>query len=352
MAKRRFILRHMRSPGDLVCLTALMRDIHLTYPGVFETDFSTTVPDIWDNNPYVTRLWNHDHKAPVLSPDATLVDCQYGDGLRAQNHETVHFCTWFHRDFEKQTGIPVKVHYPHGDLHLSEEEKAVSPVIGRYWLLLSGGKSDFTIKVWRTSYFQEVVDRLNDAGLGIAQRGSTEKGHWHPQLHSDNMVDLVGWGGTREFLQAIYHAEGVICGVTAAMHIAAAFHKPCVVIAGGREAWWWEAYVRENRGLGEARHLLRVPHRFLHTIGRLDCCRNHGCWRNKVVAIPGSKDKSFCKRPIHYPDMPIAECMDMITPDMVVNAVMSYYYDGTLPPVDDDSPVTLDTLGLWGRGET
>jgi len=329
-AKRKFILTHMLSPGDLVCLSALMRDIHLTYPGEFETDFFTTVAPIWDNNPYITRLWNHDEKHPVItSPGATFIKCDYGKGLREQQTEAIHFCQYFHRDFERQTGIPVKFHHPSGELHLSDIEQSTPPVKVKYWLLISGGKSDFTIKVWNTKSFQRVVDMLGEVGLGVVQTGSTAKGHWHPELHGDNLINLCGWGNFREFLQQVYHAEGVICGVTAAMHMAAALGKPCVVLAGGREAWWWEAYVRENKGLGDARTQLTVPHRFLHTIGQFDCCKTHGCWKDKVVKI--DRSDSLCTLPIITDEMPMAACMHAITPEMVVTAALSYYADGTIP---------------------
>lgn len=332
-AKRRFILAHHRSPGDLVCLTSLVRDIHLTYPGQFELDVNTTVKPIWDNNPYLTRLWNHNAKTPaMIHPEAQMITCNYGKGIKEQNRETIHFCGYFHRDFKEQTGIDVPLHLPYGDIHLSEKEKEESPVEGRYWLILTGGKSDFTIKVWHTDYFQEVSDQLGQMGLGVVQTGANHGGHWHPKLTGDHVADLVGWGTFRQFVQQIYHAEGVICGVTGAMHIAAALQKPCVVVAGGREAWWWEYYGPENKGLGDARHKFTVPHRFLHTIGLLDCCKHVGCWRNKVVPI--GNDKSLCKRPIITSRMPIAECMQMIQPHHVMDAVMSYYTDGSLPPID------------------
>lgn len=342
MNKERLILSHHRAPGDLTCLSALLRDIHLTYPGRFETDLATSVTPLWQNNPYVTKLWNHNSKAPKLHHKGTRwINCQYGKGLKEQNRETIHFISYFHRDFQRQTGIPVKLHYPYGDIHLSNAEKSTPPVLGRYWLMMVGGKSDYPIKAWYSQYYQEVANRLGDIGLGVVQSGAAFRGHWHPRLKGDHVIDLVGWGGFREWLQQIYHAEGVICGVTGAMHIAAALQKPCVVVGGGREAWWWEAYVRENRGLGDARHKLTVPHKYLHTIGLLDCCRHHGCWRDKLE--PGNHRKPICLRPIRRPEMTVAECMMMVTPEHVTEAVMEYYTDNTLKPIqlkDSMQPAT------------
>lgn len=347
MAKRRFILAHKRSPGDIVTMSALVRDIHLTHPGKYETDVQTTVMPVWDNNPYLTRLWNHDqHNPQLFQRNVETITCQYGKGITEQNSETIHFVPYWHRDFERQTGIKVKCHYPYGDLHLTEKEKSESPINGRYWLVMTGGKSDFTIKVWNTGFFQETANRLNNMGLGFVQSGAAFGGHWHPKVKGSNVVDLVGWGGFREWVRQVYHADGVICGVTGAMHIAAALHKPCVVIAGGREAWWWEAYVRENKGFLGCQDKIRVPHRFLHTIGQLSCCKHRGCWRNKVVQISG--DKSVCKMPIMTEIMPMAACMEMITPDMVEHSVLSYYADGTITP-PPDTQLAHDIAQLHGK---
>ena len=38
---RKIILKNNLSPGDLVMLTAAVRDLHLSYPGCFETDVRT-----------------------------------------------------------------------------------------------------------------------------------------------------------------------------------------------------------------------------------------------------------------------------------------------------------------------
>lgn len=331
---KRFVIVHRRSPGDIVCLTALIRDIHLTYPGQFELDVDTTCKDLWRHNPYITRLWNHNSKKPKLThPQTQFLKLTYGEGIRVQNTNTVHMCAYFHRNFKKQTSIEVPVQLPHGDLHLSEEERTVPLVTGRNWVILSGGKTDATVKVWRPDYFQTVTDSLLDMGLGVVQAGGNDSGHWHPQL--EGALDLVGQTSLRDFIRLIYHADGVICGVTAAMHIAAALGKPCITIAGGREAWWWEAYVNENKGFGPiASGNISMPHQYLHTIGLLDCCRHHGCWKNKV--IPLNNDKLVCKRPIYLPGQVTPECLNIITPKLVLEAVMKYYTDDSLPPINID----------------
>ena len=53
---RRLILRNFQSPGDIVMLTAAVRDLHLAYPGQFVTDVRTSCPELWEHNPYLTAL--------------------------------------------------------------------------------------------------------------------------------------------------------------------------------------------------------------------------------------------------------------------------------------------------------
>jgi len=325
MANRKFVLLHNRAPGDVVVLTALARDLKLAYPNV-EIDVDTSAMDLWRNNPYLTEgLKKKKDKTGI-----EMIKCQYGDGIREQNSATVHFLSYFHRDFKKQTGLNVPLTLPYPDLHLSEQEKAVAPIEGRYWIVISGGKSDFTAKVWDVRKMQTVSDRIQaELGAGVVQVGGNDKGHWHPPI--SGALNMIGHTNLRDLLRLLHHSDGIVCGVTGPMHMAAALQKPCVVVAGGREAWWWEAYVNENKGFGPvASGKLKVPHRYLHTIGLLDCCQHRGCWKNKVVKI--GEDKSLCKHPVLYPGQPVPLCMDMITPDHVMAAIKSYYSDGTLAP--------------------
>jgi len=328
MKTRKIVLCHKRAPGDTLVLTGLVRDIALSHPGQFEIGVDTSAMDLWRHNPYV----NHElHAQRKKNPSGIeYVKIQYGKGIRDQNYEPVHFLPYFHRDFEIQCKTKVPLQYPYPDLHLSDEEKAIPCVEGRYWVVTSGGKSDFTAKVWHVRKLQRVVNQLTEKGMGCVQVGGNDTGHWHPPLQ--NVVNLVGQTNLRDLARLIYHSEGVICGVTCMMHMAAALQRPCIVLAGGREAWWWEGYVRENPALQQAKYPLNVPHQFLHTIGLLDCCKEHGCWRNKVV--PLRDDKSLCLHPVMKPGQPVPLCMDMITPKHVMEAIVKYYKNTDLAPID------------------
>ena len=322
---QRIVLSHHCAPGDTVVLTGFVRDLALTYPGRYTIGVHTSAMDLWRHNPHIDHSISGDKRLGNIEH----IRMKYNRGIRDQNYEPVHFLPYFHRDFEEQKGVKVPLRLPYPDLHLSPEERNIPLIEGRYWVLITGGKSDFPAKAWASSYFQEVVHGLAAMGLGAVQAGSTSSGHWHPPLKS--VINLVGRTNLRDLMRLIHHADGLICGVTCAMHMAAALQRPCICLAGGREAWWWEAYVRENKGLAPVQALLQVPHKFLHTIGLLDCCRQHGCWVNKVV--PLNKDKSLCKLPTTVAGQPLPTCMDMIKPAHVLEAVMQYYEDKSLPPI-------------------
>lgn len=337
MAKtvRKIILTHKRAPGDTLVLTGLVRDIALTHPGRFRIGVDTSAMDFWRDNPYV----DYDLKREAKRRPAGVehIKINYGRGIRDQNYSSLHFLSYFHTDFERQCHVKVPLQLPYPDIHLSQEEQDTSLIEGRYWCVVSGGKSDFTAKVWDARRLQQVVFRLNDMGLGVVQVGGNDTGHWHPPL--EGTINLVGRTNLRDLSRLIYHSDGIICGVTCGMHLAAALQRPCVCLAGGREAWWWEAYVRENKGLAPVQDKLVVPHQFLHTIGLLDCCKQHGCWKNKVVAL--RNDKSICYHPVIKPGQPVPLCLDMITVDHVMEAVMKYYEDNTLRPIQPAADTAL-----------
>jgi ADP-heptose:LPS heptosyltransferase len=331
MRRRKFILNFELAPGDITVTTALVRDLKQTYGDAIQLDFRTNIQSIYKYNPYLESLNDDD-------PEVEHVELSYSDGITSSKQgNRHHFLTWFHRDFRDKTGVHVPVLLPKPDLHLSKYEKTTRPISGRYWLMFAGGKKDIPIKYWDFEKYQQVVDTLQGQGIHVVQSGAKKVGHHHPPLN--NVTSVVGWGGIRELIWQIYHAEGIISPVTCAMHMGAALDKPCVVIAGGREEPWWEAYTNTYNAFDQAPPV-KVEHRFLHTLGSLDCCLIEGCWKRHVVHdgdIPYN-----CINIIDKPDKPqkMPACMDMITVDDVVQGVLRYYEDGVLPSpnVNDPTP--------------
>jgi hypothetical protein len=351
--KHTLIIHNQWAIGDVVCLSALVRDLQLAYPNTYDVQISGHYRNVfWRNSPYATV-------APE-KPTGQLVKLDYQDGIAESNAgRRVHFLTWFHESIRRKLGICVPVTLPKGDIHLTAEERRPT-VNGPYWLVFAGGKKDMTAKVWSASYWQRTVDELLRQGIRCVQAGGDFADHFNPTLTNvENMVAKTR--DQRAFFSLVANAEGVICGITSAMHLAAVFDKPCVVIAGGREPWWWESYTNEGQWPASCRPV-RVPHRFLHTMGRIECGLgnlNRGCWRTRTVAVtlddvtkPKAKDK-LCRRPVTIEQQAVPECLKMIKPDDVVGAVLSYYSDGTLSRSGLRTPVALPVVGnAWNDSWT
>lgn len=337
MAERNFRLKFHLAPGDVTVMTPLVRDIALNFGDKYRVEVDTNHPAIFDHNPYIAR---------AAMPGAQLVDLREYNAkgiVEANAGRKIHFTRYLYEGFKQATGIEVPMLKAKTDLHLSEYERWTPPISGRYWLMFAGGKSDVTIKHWEYERYQSVADELRKRGIRVVQTGGLQRNlktkHIHPPLK--DVPNIVGWGGIREMIWQIYHAEGIICPVTAAMHMASAFDKPVVVIAGGREPPWWEHYAAEYGAFGPHAEPIKTPHRFLHTMGTFDakCCGfdGVGCWRNKVVKI--DDDAKICSKVVKIGSkQALPACMDAISVQNVVDAVLSYYDDGILPAPDQNEP--------------
>lgn len=343
---KRLTIRHKWALGDTILLTALVRDIHKAYPGEYEIQVDTHFTNVWWNNPYVTRF---DSKT-----QASRVEVSWGDAIKwngyahyGQQRVMTHILAWYHYDFWRKTGIKVPVTDPRPDLHLTTDER-IRRIQGRYWVILSGGKLDLTTKHWHAHRAQEVVDKLLGQGIHCVQVGAVHSSHVHPPLH--NCTNLLGQTeNVRDLWNIILHADGVICGVTGAMHIAAAFEKPCVVYAGGREEPWFEAYVNNFQAFGEQANPVKIEHKFLHTIGLLNCCDKQGCWKKRTIPLDPvdltRKSYTLCRNPVRPAvTHAVAKCQDLILSDHVVEAVMDYYEKKILPPIGTPKEFSIPSI--------
>ncbi len=97
---RRLILRSFQSPGDILMLTAAVRDLHAAAPGKFQTDVRTACPALWENNPYITRIKEHEAGVEVL-------DMQY-PLIHQSNQRPYHFIHGYAQYLEERV-LPVGV---------------------------------------------------------------------------------------------------------------------------------------------------------------------------------------------------------------------------------------------------
>ena len=335
MLPKKILFTLPRAPGDTVAMTALIRDLKRARPDIELRVRATGDDQLLAYSPYLGGNNTGDLR------DFTEHRCDYRPGLDGcKLGMALTYLEEYHRDLFRKYDEKIPLTEPRPDLHLSDKEKTERPLAGRYWVVNAGHKSDMTVKGWSGKGYQQVVDWLNGKGLLAAQVGCTDISdrlkHFNHQL--TGAVDLVGKTSLRQLMHLIYHADGVVCGPTMSMLIAAAFWRPCVCIAGGRENWTWLAFSRDNPAWGDLAEKIVVPHRLLHTIGQLDCCQSRGCYTAQVIQPHRDSqfpDNFLCKRPVTKPgETPLPECMARISAEGVCAAIDSYYTNGTLPPLD------------------
>jgi hypothetical protein len=296
-------------------MSGAIRDLHNSHPGKFITDVDTPCNALFENSPYITKLDKND-------PDVEIINTEY-PLIHESNEGQYHFLHGYRKDLEKQLGVIIKAGKFKPDIHLSDQEKAwysqVHEITGKdtkFWIVVSGGKYDFTAKWWNPHRMQEVVNRFPD--ITFVQVG--QKGHNHPILKGDNIIDLIGKTDLRQLVRLMYHADGCICPVTFLMHLAAAvptkpgkpLERPCIVLAGAREPTQWEAY---------------PSHRYLSRVGMVTCGDRGGCWRSRCIPIGDGdeKDKNLCHQPVLTEgDIVIPRCQDMISVDDVCRELELY----------------------------
>jgi ADP-heptose:LPS heptosyltransferase len=313
----RIIITQHQSPGDVLMLTATLRDIHKQYPNMFITDIRVPTKELFDHNPYVTKCSIKDPRTVVWEATYPLIS--------RSNQANIHFIYAFHDHFERVTGLSLKMTKAIPDIHIGDEEKKWSSRIWElfgdnrpYWIIDAGRKNDFTTKHWEVARFQEVVDAFPD--ITFVQVGA--KNHHHPPLKGPNLINEVGKTSIRQFVRLMYHSYGVITPVSFPMHLSAGVpvngrygykHRPTIVIAGSREPAAWEAYSNQQ---------------YIHNSGMLPCSGEGGCWIARIEKLNDgdSKDNNLCKSPVTSKSgQVIPKCMDMIASAEVIRIMKQYH---------------------------
>ena len=314
----KLVLVNRLAPGDILVMTNAVRDLHKTYPGKYQVEVRTPCNPIFDNNPYCTKLAYDEseyQKEEVLlhrgdrnghvftiNNEVMCIDMHYPI-IHESGTVGWHFGHGHTVWLEEVLGVPIRKTDIRPEIFMSQTEMDwISPVLaetgysGDYWCINSGSKGDYTLKQYHQ--YQEVVNLLKDR-VKFVQIG--QAGHSHSAL--DNVINMVGkTNDIRKLFRVIHKSLGVLTCVSFPMHIAAAFNKPCVVVAGAREGTRWELYPN---------------HRFIYLNGCLPCASYDGCWKSKI---------EDCINKVGS----IPKCMTMIKPERVADEVMMYYEGGII----------------------
>lgn len=288
-------------PGDVLAITGAIRSLHKAHPGRFLTSVRTTAPDLWWHNPDVFVGDSKPTKFLVLG-------CE--PAVHESDARPVHIMGGYAEDLAKQLGLPpfpLATNRPH--VVLSAAEKAEPNPIGKpFWVLNAGHKADWTAKFWGHARFFELVEKLKGK-IDFVQIGEASPGHEHKRICG--AIDYIGKTSPRELLKLVRHSSGGVGPVTFLGHACAAMQKPYVCLHGGREPLAWTAYPKQTT---------------LHTLGKLDCCRDGGCWKSQTVRMNDGDpaDRSVCSRPVTLAGETVPQCMASITVDQVAETILAY----------------------------
>ena len=308
-------------------LTAAVRELKQKYPD-YHIDVISPHPEIWANNPYISPLnWKRDltSKELTVEDDTHIINVDYTKAINSSNQRPYHFIHGYCQNLEDRLNLKIRVSSFQGEVFLTKEEAKdnIASKFGwtdKYWLINSGGKYDASTKWSSPKYYQEVVDHFKNK-IQFIQIGKL--GDWHLPLRG--AINCIGKTSIRDLIKLTYNAQGILCPVTFLMHLSKAvpinktIHqfdiRPTVVINGGRESATWEKY---------------EGHKFLDTIGTMDCCKSGGCWKNHVIQI-GDKKENLCTYPVDSGnELFIAKCMMNITPKRIIDSIESYFENGLI----------------------
>lgn len=295
------ILENNQCPGDILALTAAVRDLKRTYPDWRIAIHTPSAGYLWDNNPYIDNYVDASYKRYMLPYQTPR--------MMGASYDGHHFCHEFHNTIERLFNISIKRGKPIPDIHLSDTDR--KPLItgdGKPIMLVNAGsKPDIPTKQWPIDRFQHVVDTLKNTYRIVQIGRSTEN---HRKLVG--VIDMIDKTPNRDIIRLMLQAAVVLTGVSYPMHLCKAVSEAsdrpikCVVIAGGREEASWEKY---------------EDHIYLSTIGKLDCCKARGCWKKLTNEYSGPNDLRCVHQArsdkMHYRP----KCMLDISVEDVLNAV-------------------------------
>ncbi len=312
--RRRIRLVNAQSPGDGVAILYALQCLFHAYPSKYEVCLNVAYPQIFQGVPecYVGEpqpgdiIWRGDY------PD-----------INQSNQTPVKFILGPLHNLETVLDVRIPPIDPRGCLPMEPEEtrwfSQPRQELGRdvpYWVVNAGWKNDFTAKQWPISYWASMLKLCR--GIQFVQVGHTD--HNHFVLRGPNVINLVGKTDLRQLVRLIWNAYGVVTPVSLPMVLAYALpahprfkrkSRACVVIAGGREPNVWQ----------------QLPeHQFLHTCGALSCCDHGGCWKSRVTRLGDGdkKDSDLCINPVRVLGQAVPQCMEMIKPSMVAQAIKLY----------------------------
>jgi ADP-heptose:LPS heptosyltransferase len=287
--KRKIIFILYTGLGDDVATTGILREIREKYPA-YSIDIRTRHKDLFLYNPNITSL---NESADDVEICVLRFDCMPIDLIESNldiHFNEMHFSSQLHCIAQSKLNLQWDYKNIKPDLHLGDTLNPVSEKIGfkgPYWLLNSGFHNIAPEK-WYPHY-QKVIDLLQGKVQFVQHGGPSDT---HTKLNG--VLSIIGQTTPLELAAAFPNCSGSLGGLSSHMHLAAAFDRPCVVVAGGIE------------------HPGSINYKNQTILFKNECNKTgRGCFLKKTSCLHFSGDHA-------------AFCMDSITPEMVANEILKY----------------------------
>jgi len=288
---KKVIFELKMAPGDSLVFTTILRDLQLERPNEFLVDVHGYYPEIFMNNPYITKL----EKGKDIHCFRKI---KHNDILFERNWN--HYSTIFNTIVSDSLGRFIQQNSIYPELYLTEKEKS-EDILDRlgiekpFWIINSSFKIDIPLKSWIPYRWIELIEELKMRNINLIQTGSNTEVY----ENLPGITSVIGkTENLRDFFSLCYHSSGIITHTSLPVHIAAALDKSCVVLNFGRESPWYSCYPNQQ---------------VLHTIGSLECCSKEGCFK---------KQRNECNTLIGNPSYPL--CVNLISVNDVLRAVMKF----------------------------
>lgn len=295
---RHFSLRY--APGDTLVMSRALFELAQKVPSV---SFSGTAAELLEGT------------GVRLAPEAGTA-VRMNEAIIRANGAARHYSAFYHEELARLSGVPLPVRDIRPVVALSSLDRESWRPAGAYVIISPGWKADMPVKAWPPRFWQATVDALRQH-VEVVQIGAVSSRHTNPAL--TGVTSMVGRTSLRHLAALVGGSSACVSGTSMLMHLAAAFNRPCVVLAGGREPWWWTAYTRSvfeaTTGLPIPEDF--VPHDFLDSIGTMDCCKSRGCWKYTL------EGRTKCLHLVPGEDRQYAQCLHEISPDLVFSRVLA-----------------------------
>lgn len=362
MPKTQLMLKNHQSPGDILMLTALVRDLKIAHPD-YDIAVKTSADVLFDNNPNIVqikpkpRVFNTNAKNLSDRKDTTYngwiqIKCHYSDeeqfGKDVKNPFSVHKCGEHQQHFMygmigylnalfEGMQFDIKLTELKPDIYLTEKER--NPT----WLVSTTTHSSEKHMEYAKSlreYFQvRHVLKRNDidkyeqmlprddywvivpGGKKDYPRKIWAKRNWEELFRFKPDTKFVQIGGAeKDHIKPEFQGfDNVfdLSGRTSLRDVLALVYNAKGVIcpityAMHVAACWPEKKCIVIAGGGEHWTWEAYPgHDFLHTCGVLECCKEGGCWKGECANKHSDGEQ---------------KCMKFITSEMVADIVTGYEY--------------------------